>query len=187
MKPEVKYGVIAGFFLILWTLVQFMLNFHTLDFEYNKFSSPGVLIILFFTLLKSLKEKRLDYGGSISLRKGMRTGVFQLFITAFIASSFMFLYDYKINPLWIENFLQWEYDQGHNNLFIQLANEPFAANTEAIILSNTETHLCYYALYILIAGGILSALITSFISKKKIDVAPPSEEEVRDTAVLKNQ
>ena len=48
------------------------------------------------------------------------------------------------------------------NLF--LANDPHA---EAIILSNTETHLCLYFLGIVVVGASMAFMISAMISKSK--------------------
>lgn len=184
MKPEIKFGIYAGAGLILWTLFQYILKIHVVYFGLYIYNTPVIILILLLSLLGGLKEKRNDLGGHINLRSGVRSGIFQLFTTAFIASAFMFIYDYYINPLWVENLLQWEYSQGNRGIFVQLANEPFASS-ENVILSNTETHLCYYFLSILIIGGVIASAISLFLSNRTIP-QPPAPPEMQDTAQLKN-
>jgi hypothetical protein len=179
MKPEIKFGFLAILLLIIWTLVQFALQFHTVHLEYNRFSMPGIMLILFLTLLPSLREKRSDNSGHLTVRNGVRSGLIQLFITACGASVFMFLYDYRINPLWVENLVQWEYQNGGGGVFIQIANEAYAT-PDSVILSNTELHLCYYFLSILCIGGVFSLLISALLGDKPIQRAVP-EETVRAT------
>jgi hypothetical protein len=91
----------------------------------------------------------------------------------------MFLYDYRINPLWVENLVQWEYQNGGGGVFIQIANEAYAT-PDSVILSNTELHLCYYFLSILCIGGVFSLLISALLGDKPIQRAVP-EETVRAT------
>jgi len=180
MKPEIKYGLMAALLLIIWTLVQFALQFHNQHLEYVVYAPYGILIILFLTLYPSLREKRLDYAGHLSVRNGVRSGLFQLFITASLSSSFMFVYNYRINPLWVENLVKWEYERNGRGLFIRLAND-MSANPDSVILSNTELHLCYYFLSILVMGGFLTLLITSLMGDKNIPREAPQKEERQAT------
>lgn len=160
LKPEIKYGFWAAVLLIAWVLAQYALGFHTVYFQYTVYGVIGRFVILFVALFLSLKEKRGDLSGHITVRQGVRSGLFQLAITAVIASGFMFIYDYRINPLWVENLVEWERANGGSGLFMRLANDPA---TSAIVLSNTETHLCTYFLSILLVGGMMAFLISFFL------------------------
>jgi hypothetical protein len=71
----------------------------------------------------------------------------------------MFIYDYKINPLWVENMIDWQISTDKNYSLSRLANDPDAS---AIILSNTEMHLCIYFFTLVISGMIISMLISVF-------------------------
>ena len=159
IKPEIKFGVIAAIALIVWTIVQFILGFHTNRFELNYISSWGMLVILFFAIYPAIKEKQLDSGNNFSMRLGLRTGLLLMLIASSIASAFMFIYDYKINPLWVENMIEWQITADKNYTLSRLANDPDAS---AIILSNTEMHLSVYFLTLIIAGMMISFLISIF-------------------------
>lgn len=159
IKPEIKFGIIAGIALISWTITQYFLGFHTDKFELGYLTTIGNLILVFFSVLLALNEKRADAGERFSLRLGMRTGLLLMLICSFIASGFMFVYDYKINPLWVENMIDWQISTDKNYSLSRLANDPDAS---AIILSNTEMHLCVYFFTLVISGMIISMLISVF-------------------------
>lgn len=172
LKPEVKYGLLAGFALVVWTLTQYFLGFHTIRFGYFNFDFYGLLIILFISLFISLKEKKADLGGHFSIRQGMRTAMFQLFLTALISCVFMFIYDYKLNPLWIEELVKWQELKGESSLFSGFANDPSAG---AVVLSNTEAHLSFYFMSIVVAGGFFTLIISAFLSVGRRTSALPSK------------
>lgn len=159
IKPEIKFGVIAGIALITWTVAQYFLGFHTDKFELGYLTTVGNLILVFFAMLLALNEKRSDAGERFSLRLGLRTGLLMMLICSFIASGFMFIYDYKINPLWVENMIDWQISTDKNYSLSRLANDPDAS---AIILSNTEMHICVYFFTLVISGMIISFLISIF-------------------------
>jgi hypothetical protein len=163
VKPEIKYGLLGALLLIIWTLAQFFAGFHTYQFAIAQYTGYGNFLIVFICLWFGLKEKSIDYKGKFTVRRGVKESMYQLFITASVSSLFMFLYDYKINPLWVEEMVTWQRQNSNSfslNLF--LANDPHA---EAIILSNSETHLCLYFLGIVVVGTSMAFMISAMISK----------------------
>lgn len=158
IKPEIKYGLGAAILLIGYTLLQFAAGFHTTNFGAGYYSSYGIFVILAYFLYLSLTEKQRDMGVLFTLRLGLRTALIQMLLCAFLASGFMLLYDYFINPLWVENMVVWKAAHtGHFNLAIS-ANDPQAS---AFMLSHTETHLCLYFLEIVLGGMSIGFMITA--------------------------
>ena len=118
-----------------------------------------MLIILGFAIYPAIKEKQIDSAKKFTLRLGLRTGLILMLIASSVSSGFMFIYDYKINPLWVEKMIDWQISVDKNYSLSKLANDPDAS---AIILSNTEMHLCVYFLTLIIAGMIISFLVSLF-------------------------
>lgn len=164
MKPEIKFGFLSGILLICWTLIQYLLGFHTTNLALGHYSGYFVYVILFVSLFLSLREKQIDYNGHFSLRKGIRSGLFQLIITSTPASFFLFIYAYKINPFWVERLIVWQRENNTNLAVLHVvANEQ---NASAIILSNTEVYLCVYFLSTILVGGLFSFLISFYLINK---------------------
>ena len=105
----------------------------------------------------AVNEKKVDSGKAFNLRLGMRTGLLLLLVTSAIASIFMVIYDYKINPLWVDKMIEWQISSDKNYALSKLANDPDAS---AIILSNTEMHLCVYFFTLLFSGMAITFLIS---------------------------
>jgi hypothetical protein len=119
-------------------------------------------------LFIGIREKRVDWGNKFTLRKGMKSGMYQLVLTATLASVFMFFYDYKINNMWVERMVQWQQEHGSTNVFfIKVANDQ---EGNLAILSNTETHLCLYFLGIILVGASMAFMISASLLKNKIAV-----------------
>jgi hypothetical protein len=153
IKPEIKFGSIAAVALIAWTIVQYLLGFHTDKFHLTFISPWGMLAILAASIYPAIREKQLDVGTNFSLRLGLRTGLIMTLIASSVASGFMFIYNYKINPLWVDNMIEWQISEEKKYSLSRFANDPDAS---AIILSNTEMHLCVYFLTIILAGMMIS-------------------------------
>jgi hypothetical protein len=164
LKPEIKFGFLSGILLICWTLIQYFLGFHTTNLALGHYSGYFVYLILFLSLFLGLREKQIDYNGHFSLRKGIRSGLFQLIITSTPSSFFLFIYSYKINPFWVEKLITWQRENTTNLAVLKItANDQ---NASAIILSNTEVYLCVYFLSIILVGGLFSFLISSYLINK---------------------
>lgn len=164
IKPEIKFGLLGAVLLIGWTIAQYLLGFHTYRLSWALSSSYLNFLIVLACVWLGIREKRNDTSGVFSVRQGVKESMYQLSITAIIASLFMFVYDYKINALWVEKLVEWHRTNGaSHSLLMMLSNDP---NASAIVLSNTETHLCLYFLGILVGGGGIAFLLSAFIGKK---------------------
>lgn len=168
VRPEIKFGLLGATLLICWTLAQYFLGFHTFRLGAATYAGYINYLIILISLWLGLQEKKMDYGGKFTVRRGVKESMYQLFITASISSIFMFIYDYKINPFWVENYIQWQrIHENRNSLFMLFVNDP---NAEAIILSNTETHLCIYFLAIVGIGACIAFLLSAIIANSKATI-----------------
>jgi len=164
LKPEIKYGFLSGILIICWDLAQYLLGFHTNKLALGHYTGYAIYLIIFVALYLGLKEKEIDYNGHFTLRKGIRTGLFQLVITAVPSSLFLFYYSYKINPFWVEKLIVWQRENNMNLAVLQItANDQ---NAPVIILSNTAVYLCVNFLSMIIVGGMFSFLISSYLIGK---------------------
>lgn len=158
VKPEIKYGVLCAAGLILWTLIQYFLGFHTIKLSIGQYSGFGIYLMIIVCIWLGLKEKLSDNSGNFSFRTGIREALLQLTITASISSAFMFMYDYHLNPFWVDHMIQYQRENpGKLNTFARFANDPDAA---AIVISNTETHLCVHFLSILFVGAVAAVFLS---------------------------
>ena len=165
VKPEIKFGALGAILLISWTLIQYYLGFHSYNLQLEFLSGYGNSLIVFIMLFIGIREKRADWGNKFTLRKGMKSGMYQLVLTATVASVFMFFYDYKFNNMWVERMVQWQQEHGASNVFfIKVANDQ---EGNLAILSNTETHLCLYFLGIILVGASMAFMISASLLKNK--------------------
>ena len=165
VKPEIKFGALGAILLIFWTLIQYYLGFHSHNLHLEFLSGYGNSLIIFIMLFLGIREKRSDWGKKFTLRKGLKSGIYQLVLTASIASIFMFIYSYKINNMWVERMVQWKQEHGSSSVFfIKVSGDQ---ETNLAILSNTETHLCLYFLGIILVGASMAFMISASLLKNK--------------------
>ena len=165
VKPEIKFGALGAILLISWTLIQYYLGFHSYNLQLEFLSGYGNSLIIFIMLFIGIREKRSDWGNNFTLRKGLKSGIYQLVLTATLASIFMFIYSYKINNMWVERMVKWQQEHGSSNVFfIKVSNDQ---EGNFAILSNTETHLCLYFLGIILVGASMAFMISASLLKNK--------------------
>lgn len=108
MRPELKYGLIAGGGVCLWVLGEFLLGFHTTRLAlgaYSGYFSGLVPLATLFLLLKGLRDGAPD--GRLGLWPGVKAGLHASFISGAIVYAFMLVYGHFINPGWQDLALDW--------------------------------------------------------------------------------
>jgi hypothetical protein len=108
MKPELKYGLVAGTGVCLWIMGEYLLGFHTTRLEiglYSGYFSCLIPLVTLFLLLKGKRDAAPD--GRLGFWPGLRTGLHAAFISGAIIYAFMLLYNHFINPGWLDNALEW--------------------------------------------------------------------------------
>ncbi|HYE59988.1 MAG TPA: DUF4199 family protein [Candidatus Kapabacteria bacterium] len=107
-KHELMYGVYIGLGVSVWVLLEFFLGFHTTRMELGQYSGFFSILIPIFFLMRALKEKRVEKGGDLSLKEGIKTGVIVSFAAASVLTLFFWAYNTRINPSWMEHGLAFE-------------------------------------------------------------------------------
>jgi Protein of unknown function (DUF4199) len=111
MKPELKYGLLAGVGVSLWILVEQLLGFHTTHIavgEYSGYFSNLIPLTLLFLLLKGRRDAA---GGQLALGPGLRAGLYASLIAALVVCCFLVAYSQFINPGWMDQALDWKVAQ----------------------------------------------------------------------------
>ncbi len=108
MNMELRYGVLCGFGLCCWVLLEFALGFHTTSLEIGQFSGYFSAIIPAVIIYAALKITQNRYSGILPFSAAVNTG-FQISIYASaIFSIFLFVYNNYINPDWIQSMIEWQ-------------------------------------------------------------------------------
>ena len=165
VKPEIRFSLWCGLFFILWYGIQYFLGFHSVRLVFAQYAGFLNYTILFIMLLFTLKEKRDDLKSAFNVSAGVRAGLIFSMITGWIFTGWLLIYNYFINPLWVEDFVVWQSLSGYSLPFFSIqTSEEF---TSVMMLSNTETHIALNFLGILIFGSIFSIFISIGLNKKK--------------------
>lgn len=104
MKIETKYGLIAGLGICAWTMMEYLIGFHT-DLEkmdmgqYSGYFSAIIPIVAFTLGIRC--KKHTDFNGTLTFKQGIRAGLVITLITAAIISVFFLIYYTLINSDWM--------------------------------------------------------------------------------------
>ena len=103
MKPELKYGLIAGTGICLWIIVEYCLGLHTAHLEigeYTGYFSNLIPVLTLFLLLR--KKQSAIYDGRLTLGQGIASGLVASLVSASLVYCFMVIYNNLINPNWMD-------------------------------------------------------------------------------------
>jgi hypothetical protein len=112
MKSELKYGLLGGAAMIVWTLGEYAIGAHNTRFalgEYTAWGTEIILLVMLWRLLR-LKFARLNRYW-LPAWEGMLYGALASFVSGLVLYCFMNVYVTFINPEWPDVFLVWQVAQ----------------------------------------------------------------------------
>ncbi|MBI2518485.1 MAG: DUF4199 domain-containing protein [Opitutae bacterium] len=110
MRAELKYGLLAGFAVCLWMLIEYALGLHTkyLDaWQYTDAASFIVFVPPLWLLLKS-RQAALAPGEPLSLLVAVLQAMLMSLIAALVIYVFTVAYTFFLNPGWVDTVLAWK-------------------------------------------------------------------------------
>ena len=109
MKPELKYGLLGGAAMILWTLVEYALGVHNTRFPLGQYTGWGVEIILLVMLWRFLRLKfALLNRYWLPAWEGLLYGALTSFVASLVFCTFLNVYVNFINPEWPDLYIEWQ-------------------------------------------------------------------------------
>lgn len=160
MKPELKYGLIAGFATCLWMLAEYALGLHTryLDlWQYTDAASFLVFIVPLWMLLKQ-QQAALAPGEPLPLWEGLLRSMFTSLIAALVIYVFVVAYTLFINPAWVDTVLAWKVEHW------RAAHEPEESIRRQITLYRSLHTPTGMAATLVISTPLLGGIIAVFLT-----------------------
>lgn len=110
MRPELKYGLFAGFATCLWILAEYALGLHTrrLDlWQYTDAASFLVFAVPMWRMLR-LRQAELGPGAALPLWEALLRAMSLSLVAVLVIYVFMVAYTRFINPAWVDTVLDWK-------------------------------------------------------------------------------
>ncbi len=109
MRPELKYGLLAGTAMSGWVLVEHGLGLHTRHFGIAQYTGWMTVLILLVTLHLLLRRQitRLNRYW-LPVWEGVLYGTLASLVAAMVFYMFLVLYLFVIHPAWPDLYLEWQ-------------------------------------------------------------------------------
>ncbi len=157
MKPEFKYGTIAGLGVCVWTYIEFLLGLPARNPEIGAYAGYLSNFIVFSALYFLLRYKHARLGPLFSVLRGTQSGVTAAIISALLVCCFLAFYQYCLDPSWFEKNLKLCVDQmrasglSEENIrtkivFLRNANSPVGLLISTLgnsIITNTPASILF--------------------------------------------
>ena len=109
MKIGVKWGVILGVAVCLWTMVLHVLGWYTVDLKQGQRADMASILLPIAAIGMAIRERRLkNPGQTLTLAEGMATGLVTGLVSIPITAGFLWFYHHQINPAWIDHLVAYE-------------------------------------------------------------------------------
>ncbi|HEX8638981.1 MAG TPA: DUF4199 domain-containing protein [Pyrinomonadaceae bacterium] len=151
MKTEIKFGLILGLGICVYTTVAHLLGFYTNNIQAGKYGDAAIILLPLIVLFLAIREKR-NLNASLTLFQGIKTGLLVVLVSFPISSSFLWIYHHHINPNWLEFILDYE----QNSLLR-------AGVSEAEIASRIDKLRAGNSDFAQIIGGFIGTLVIGFV------------------------
>lgn len=162
MKTGVKWGLILGAAVIVWTLVIHALGFYTTNLGAGQKADVIATVLPVAAILLALLERRRLQGGSLSIKQSLATALLVGLVSVPVTAGFLWFYHHYMNPRWLD--LLVDYQRAKMTAAGAAANEIARAEAQQRS-SGTDSSQLFGALVgsVLISGviGLIAGLILS--------------------------
>jgi len=151
MRTEIKFGIIFGLGICAYTLIGHLLGFYTNNIRAGKYADVAIILLPIVVLFLAIREKR-NLDGSLTLFRGIKTGLLVALVSFPISTAFLWLYHHHINPNWLEFILNYE-----RNSLAQagISAGEIGSRIDKLRIGNSD--------FAQIVGGFIGTLVLGFI------------------------
>jgi Protein of unknown function (DUF4199) len=110
MKIAIKWGVILGVSVCLWTLAIHAMGFYTTRIAAGQRADVVALILPILAIVLALLERR-RVTGVLTLGQAVGTGLVVGLVSIPITAGFLWYYHHSINPRWVDYLVDHERTQ----------------------------------------------------------------------------
>lgn len=102
MKTGVKWGLILGASVIVWTLIIHALGFYTTNLAAGQKADLIAIVLPVAAILLALLERRRLEGGSLSIKQSVATALVVGLVSVPVTAGFLWWYHHYMNPRWLD-------------------------------------------------------------------------------------
>lgn len=163
MKTEIKFGIVFGIGICIYTILMHFLGFYTENIQAGKYSDIGILLLPIAVYFLALKEKT-SRDGSLTLFTGIKSGLLIALISIPISTAFLWIYHHYINPNWLGFLLAFE----RNKMIREGATaQAMASRLNAIEAGGSDISQILGGIIGTIVLGLILSIIFSLVFRRR--------------------
>ena len=165
MKIGVKWGIIFGVAICVWTLLLHVLGFYTTRLQLGQYADIVATVIPIAILFFAIRERRArNPGQTLTIGEGVATGMLAGLVSVPITAGFLWVYHHYINPRWMDLLVAWKEEQMRA---AGTASEPIRTTIEGMRASATDGAQLTGALVGTLVLSLVLSLIISAILRRR--------------------
>ncbi len=159
LKIEIKWAILFSIMTLLWMVLEKLNGLHSTYIDYhfyltNLFAIPAIV----FMVLALQEKKKVYYGGQMSYKQGLISGIILSVIIALLSPLTQWIISYVISPEYFPNVIKRSVEIGY-----------FKSIAEAEANFNYPNYAKQGAIGALIMGIVTTAIAMIFIRSKKLE------------------
>ncbi|CAH0336048.1 hypothetical protein FVB9288_01720 [Flavobacterium sp. CECT 9288] len=159
LKIEIKWAILFSIMTLLWMVLEKLSGLHSTYIDYhfyltNLFAIPAIV----FMVLALQEKKKVYYGGQMSYKQGLISGIILSVIIALLSPLTQWIISYVISPEYFPNVIKRSVEIGY-----------FKSIAEAEANFNYPNYAKQGAIGALIMGIVTTAIAMIFIRSKKLE------------------
>jgi hypothetical protein len=112
VKIGVKWGIILGATICVWTLLLHVLGFYTTRLQLGQYADVIATVFPIAILFLAIRERRdRSPGQTLTIGEGVGTGLVTGLVSVPITAGFLWIYHHYINPRWMDLMAVWKEEQ----------------------------------------------------------------------------
>lgn len=163
MKTEIKYGLLLGLGVCVYTGVAHLLGFYTTNIRAGKYADGATIILPALAIFLAVRERRRRQG-YLTLFQGTGTGLLVALISFPISVLCLWVYHHYVNPNWLEYLMDYE----RNSLArAGVGANEIGARLDALRAGNSDFAQIVGGFVGTLVLGLVLSLVISLVLRKK--------------------
>lgn len=172
MKPFLKYGLLAGLFSVVWTLIMYVS-----ELDKGPTAKPlgwiSVLASLVFIFL-AVRDTKKEAGNFISFGSAFKAGILTMLVSGIIGITYFYIHAKYLDPSLIDHIV--ETTRSEMSKQQNMTEEQMEQAWKYTVIFLTPGALAFMGLIMHLIAGTIGALLVAAILKKE----PPLFNDVSE-------
>lgn len=135
-RIALKWGVLLGVAIVVWTLAVHFLGWYTTDLAKGQIADQVAVVLPAVALFLAIREHAQRLGRAPRVTESLGTGVLTGLVSVPIAAGFLWVYHRFINPRWLDLLVAHERERLERN---GTSPEEIAQRVERLVASGTDS------------------------------------------------